>query len=48
MVVIVSVDKKAQKFGVVSYGETKVMCSEAKRLGNRAYQAVMDYYSEDI
>jgi len=33
---------------MATYGHTKELCAEAKRLGDHAYQAVMDHYEDDV
>jgi hypothetical protein len=35
------------QIAMATYGETKAMCADAKRLGDHAYQAVMDHYEDD-
>lgn len=39
-VIVLAVDRKAGTLEMATYGETKALCSEARRLGNAAYAAV--------
>ena len=44
-VIILAVDRKAGTLQMATYGETRELCAEAKRLGDAAYGAVMRAYT---
>ena len=48
MVVILAVDRTANTLEMATFGTTVNNCVEAKRLGDHAYQAVMDHYKDDF
>lgn len=41
-IILISVNEVTDKFGVISYGETKKKCSEAKKVSDKIYDLVMD------
>lgn len=41
-VIILAIDEKAEKYGVISYGENKQKCNEAKAIANAIYELVAD------
>jgi hypothetical protein len=43
-VIILAIDPEAGTLEYASYGETKALCAEARRLADIAYQSVMDNY----
>jgi hypothetical protein len=45
-VIILVVDLKASTLEYSSYGETKTLCDDAKRLADAAYEAVLKAYTE--
>jgi hypothetical protein len=45
-VIILAVDVNAGTLEYASFGETKPMCDDAKRLADAAYAAVMKAYGE--
>lgn len=47
-VIILAVDRKAGTLQLVTYGETKALCADAKRLGDLAYSAIEDNYDPDL
>ncbi len=42
-VIILHINREG-KFGYASYGETKALCDEAKKLADICYQAIEEYY----
>lgn len=47
-VIILAVDRAAGTLEMATYGETKALCADAKRMGDAAYQAVMDNYEDEV
>lgn len=47
-VIILAVDPACGTLEMATYGQTRELCAEAKRLGDHAYQAVMDHYVDDV
>lgn len=47
-VIVLAVDPVAGTLEMATYGQTRELCAEAKRLGDHAYQAVMDHYEDDV
>ena len=47
-VIVIALNVADCKIEMATYGETKALCAEAKRLGDNAYQAVMDHYEDDV
>lgn len=47
-VIVLAVDPVAGTLEMATYGQTREHCAEAKRLGDYAYQAVMDHYEDDV
>jgi len=47
-VIVIALNSADCKIEMATYGETKALCAEAKRLGDNAYQAVMDHYEDDV
>ena len=47
-VIVLAVDRKAGTLEMTSYGETRALCDGAKRLGDAAYEAVMNAISEEV
>jgi len=43
-VIIIALDRKLETINMATYGTTKQLCADAKRLGDAAYNAVMDAY----
>lgn len=43
MVVLLMVDTKANTLEYASYGETKTLCGEARKMADAAYDAVMEH-----
>jgi hypothetical protein len=43
-VVIIALDTVSGQIAMATYGETKELCADAKRLGDAAYDAVMKAY----
>jgi len=43
-VIILAIDRNAGTFEIATYGETKTLCADAKRLGDAVYNAVMESY----
>ena len=44
-VIVLAVDRRAGTLEMATYGEDKMLCREAKRLGDAAYDAVMKAYT---
>lgn len=44
-VVIIYTNKNGQ-IGYASYGETKALCAETKRLGDRLFDEAMEFFEE--
>jgi len=42
--IVLLIDTEQGTLELASYGETKALCAEAKRLGDAAYGAVMEAY----
>jgi len=42
--IVILIDLKAQTIESITYGKTKALCTDAKRLGDAAYDAVMKAY----
>ena len=47
-VIILAIDRKSGTLEMATYGETKALCADAKRMGDAAYDAVMNVYDSDI
>ena len=45
-VIILAIDRNKGTLQLATYGETKALCADAKRLGMLAYQSVFDNYSD--
>jgi hypothetical protein len=45
-VMIVTINYAKEQMGLVTYGKTKLLCADAKRLGDAAYEAVRDKWEE--
>lgn len=45
-VIIISVDVDNYTLQMVSYGKTKQLCADAKRIGDVAYDAIMDFWKQ--
>ena len=43
-VIIIALDRRLETINMATYGRTKQLCSDAKRLGDAAYKAVCDAY----
>lgn len=44
-VIVIALNADACKIEMATYGETKALCADAKRLGDAAYDAVMKAYA---
>lgn len=47
-VIILALDRNKGTLQLATYGETKALCADAKRLGELAYQSVFDNYSDAV
>lgn len=47
-VIILAVDRDKGTLQLATYGETKALCADAKRLGEMAYQTIFDNYDPDV
>ena len=43
-VIIIALDRRLETITMATYGATKQLCDDAKRLGDAAYKAVMGAY----
>ena len=43
-VIIIALNPISGKIEMATYGETKALCTDAKRLGDAAYEAVIEAY----
>lgn len=44
-VIVLAIDRVSGTLEMATYGETKMLCAHAKRLGDAAYDAVMKAYA---
>lgn len=47
-VVIIAIDRAAGTIEMATYGQTKALCNDAKRMGDAAYDAVMNSYEDEV
>lgn len=47
-IMIVAVSRKKNQLKLVTYGETKALCANAKQLGDAAYNAVYKKLEEEL
>lgn len=47
-VIILAIDLADGTLEMATYGQTQGLCADAKRLGDAAYQAVIDHFEDDI
>jgi hypothetical protein len=45
---VLFVDPDAGTLEYASYGETRQLCAEAKKVADAAYNAIMRHYREDV
>ncbi len=41
-IILISVDEHTNKFGIISYGETKVKCLEVKKTSDKIHDLIMN------
>ena len=46
-VIIIAINHQTDKMEMATYGDTKVLCSTTKYLGDRAYRAVWNALAEE-
>jgi hypothetical protein len=48
LIIILAMDCDANTLEMATYGDTKKRCNEARRLGDEAYDAILDAFEDQV